>query len=249
MTGEPHLFSEDELVPVSGLEHMTFCERQCALIHIEQVWQDNVFTLEGSHLHERVDETGRRFETRGDVRITRGVPLRSLRLGLSGRADVVEFHRLSPNLKDARPEDGLEPGVPLPGAAGLWRPFPVEYKRGTVSDPTPSKVQLCAQALCLEEMLGVVVPEGALFHGAPQRRIEVTFDSSLRELTAAQVVRLHELLRSARTPPAVKTKACRSCSLVQVCRPDVTGGGRSARRYLRDALGRARDQGCEETGR
>ncbi len=217
------MYAEDQLQPLSGLQHLTFCERQCALIHIEQVWHDNVLTIEGTRLHERVDETGRRFETRGDVRITRGLPLRSFRLGLAGRADVVEFHRLPESLKDAEPEDGLAPGVRLPGAAGLWRPFPVEYKRGTVCDPLPNKVQLCAQALCLEEMLGVVVPAGALFHGAPQR-------------TEAAANRLHQLLASGETPPAVKTSACRNCSLVACCQPDVGSRRRSARTYLREAV-------------
>ncbi len=230
------MYAEDQLQPLSALQHLSFCERQCALIHIEQVWRDNVLTIEGTHLHERVDGTGRRFETRGDIRITRGLPLRSFRLGIAGRADVVEFHRLPENLKDAEPEDSLAPGVPLEGASGLWRPFPVEYKRGTVSDPLPNQVQLCAQALCLEEMLGVVVPDGALFHGAPQRRVDIVFDTALRQRTEAAAQRLHELLASRETPPATKTAACRNCSLVELCRPDVGNRRRSARRYLRDAV-------------
>lgn len=230
------MFTEDRLQPLSALQHLVFCERQCALIHIEQVWQENVLTIEGTHLHERVDETGRRSETRGDLRITRSLPLRSFRLGLSGRADVVEFHRLQENLKDAEPDDGLAAGTPIEGARGLWRPFPVEYKRGTVANPLPNHVQLCAQALCLEEMLGVIVPEGALFHGMPQRRLDVSFDLNLRQTTEATARRLHELLDLGETPAAVKTPACRNCSLVAVCRPELGGRHRSARRYLREAV-------------
>lgn len=233
--GSP-VFTEDELVPLSALQHLVYCERRCALIHVECLWEENVFTVEGEHLHEVVDETGRRRESRGDLRIARGLPLRSLRLGLSGKADVVEFHRLPENLKDAEPEDGFGPGIPLQGAAGLWRPFPVEYKRGAAQNTEPYRVQLCAQALCLEEMLGVVVPDGALFHGAPQRRLDVVFDTTLRKRTEAAAHRLHELLASRETPPAVKTVACRNCSLVALCRPDVGSRRRSARRYLRDAV-------------
>jgi CRISPR-associated exonuclease Cas4 len=243
------VYLEDELLPLSALQHLSFCERQCALIYVEQIWEENVLTIEGAHLHERVDETGRRFESRGDVRITRGLPLRSLRLGLAGRADVVEFHRLSVNLADAQPGNGLARGVPLPEVDGLWRPFPVEYKRGSVRNPLPNKVQLCAQALCLEEMLGVVVPDGALFHGVAQRRLDILFDVALRERTEVAAQRLHELVASRVTPPAVKTAACGNCSLVTSCRPEVTSGRRSVRRYLRDAVSAALGRGGEETNR
>lgn len=136
------MFSEDDLLMLSALQHLSFCPRQCALIHIEQIWAENVFTAEGRVMHERAHDEDRR-ETRAGVRVERGMPLRSLKLGLIGKADVVEFH------------SGL-------GGKG-WTPFPVEYKRGKPKVDDCDKVQLCAQALCLEEMLGVAVPAGALF--------------------------------------------------------------------------------------
>ena len=143
------MFTEDDLLPISALQHLLFCERQCALIHVEGLWADNVLTVEGTHMHRRSDEGA--DEKRDGVRIVRALPLRSLRLGLAGRADVVEFHRGEP------------------GAA--WAPFPVEYKRGRAKRERCDQVQLCAQALCLEEMLGVEIPAGALFYGqAPPRR-------------------------------------------------------------------------------
>src|SRR6266567_7026185 len=144
------MYDEEDLLPLSALQHLVFCERQCALIHIEGVWADNALTVEGSHLHDRVDEMGPRIESRGDLRIARGVALRSLRLGLSGRADVIEFHRVT------------EGGVELAGVSGLWRPFPVEYKRGRPKRDRCDEVQVCAQARCLEEMLETAVPAGAL---------------------------------------------------------------------------------------
>lgn len=213
------MFSEDELIPLSALQHLLFCERQCALIHIEQAWAENRFTAEGRIMHERVDETGR--ESRGGVRTVSGLPLRSLRLGLSGKADVVEFHREG--------EDGS-------GDALIWRPFPVEYKRGKPKQNDCDLVQLCAQALCLEEMLGVVVPEGALYYGKPRRRLAVVFDDALREKTRVAAWRLHELIGSGQTPQARYEKKCESCSMLSVCMPRITGSRRSVQRYMAKAL-------------
>jgi CRISPR-associated exonuclease Cas4 len=139
------MFAEKELLPLSALQHLVFCERQAALIHLERVWADNPATVEGSHLHRTTDAG--QGESRGDVRITRGLPLRSLHLGLSGRADVVEFHRVG--------GDAAMRGVELPGARGHFLPFPVEYKRGRPKRThRADEVQLCAQAMCIEEMLG-----------------------------------------------------------------------------------------------
>jgi CRISPR-associated exonuclease Cas4 len=201
------VFSEDDLLPLSALQHLLYCERQAVLIHVEQVWADNPFTVEGKHLHERVD--GGAGEIRGDMRIARGLPLRSLRLGLSGKADAVELHRL---------------------ADGVWRPFPVEYKRGRPKRHQADEVQLCAQALCLEEMLGGSVPAGALFYGQTRRRLDVTFDPGLRRRTEEAAARLHELFASGRTPPPVREPKCDQCSLLDLCMP--TAPAVSARRYL-----------------
>jgi CRISPR-associated exonuclease Cas4 len=207
------VYAEDDLLPLSALQHLVFCERQCALIHVEGVWADNARTLEGTHLHRKADSGPR--ETRRDLRITRTVALRSLRLGLIGKADVVEWHR---------------------GPDGAWRPFPVEYKRGRPKSDRCDEVQVCAQALCLEEMLDVRIPAGALFYGLSRRRQDVPFDSRLRALTEDAAARLHVLVASRRTPPARRQPKCDGCSLLPLCMPEPAGPRRSAERYLRNAL-------------
>ena len=227
---------EGDLLPLSSLQHLVFCERQCALIHIEQVWKDNPLTIEGSHMHERVDETGPRRETRGDLIIVRGLALRSLRLGLSGRADVVEFHRIGSGEPSA-----TEPGVwqsrsHSPTQRDSGAPFPVDYKHGKPKLDRCDEVQLCAQALCLEEMLGVVVPSGALFYGKTQRRHDATFDAELRLQTQTAAAKLHELIASGVTPKVVKEPKCERCSLLAHCLPEAMSPRRSAKRYLREAV-------------
>jgi len=187
---------DDDLVPISALQHFAFCERQCALIHIERIWTENELTAEGRIVHERVDLPG----LSGRGRIARAVQLRSDRLGLVGRADVVEF--LPP----------VAPGAPEV-------PFPIEYKRGRKAERVPDRLQLCAQAIALEEMTGVPVPRGALFYHASRRRIEVTFDAELRSETEALAVRLHAMLNAGRIPKAVLQAKCRRCSLQEACQP------------------------------
>lgn len=209
------MFAEDDLLPLSALQHLLFCERQCALIHIEQVWAENRLTVEGRHLHERVD--GGTGETRGTLRIARGLALRSLRLGLAGRADAVEFHAGA-----------------APDGAGLV--VPVEYKRGRPKSHRADEVQLCAQALCLEEMLDVRIPAGALFYGTPRRRTEVAFDDELRSLTEATAARLHALIASGVTPRAVREPKCESCSLLDLCLPDAIARGGSAQAHTDRSL-------------
>jgi CRISPR-associated exonuclease Cas4 len=218
-------FEEDELLPISALQHLLFCERRVALVYLEGLWDDNVFTIEGGLLHERADEP--ETEVRGDMHIVRGLRLRSLRLGLSGKADVVEFHRVP---------EGEEGGVCLEGAGGRWRPVPVEYKRGRLRHEEGYEVQLCAQAMCLEEMLNVVIPAGAVFYGKTRRRLEIAFDEKLRRETEAAVRRLHELLKGDATPQAIEGPKCRSCSLVDLCLPEAAGGRKSAARYLSRAI-------------
>jgi len=203
------MYTEDDLIPLSALQHLIFCERQCALIHIEQAWAENLFTAEGRIMHEHVHAEER--ESRGKIRIEYGMSLRSLRLGLIGKADVVEFHRQ---------------------ADSFWLPFPVEYKRGKPKKDNSDKVQLCAQALCLEEMMGVSVPDGALFYGKTRRRFDVAFDGTLRKLTEDTATRLHELIESGRTPRPVYAKKCDSCSLAGMCLPKTLGKKYSAKRYL-----------------
>lgn len=212
-------YSEDDLLPLSALQHLLFCERQCALIHIEQAWSENRFTAEGRIMHERVDSGGR--ESRGAVRLAYGLALHSFRLGLVGKADVVEFHL---------------------NEAGTWQPFPVEHKRGRAKKENWARVQLCAQAICLEEMLGTAVPAGALFYGKSRRRQGVDFDAELRAEVERTAKRLHALIRSGKTPPAYyDEKKCESCSLINLCMPRVTGARRSAQKYVTDALATARE--------
>jgi CRISPR-associated exonuclease Cas4 len=261
--GNPHFF-EDDLLPVSALADLVFCERRAALHHIEEVWEDNLFTVEGSLLHEKTHRE-EATESRGDVRIARGLRLHSLRLGLSGKADVVEFHRVKEDANGegmachaptkrgptTRPAAGslpgtrseaimsplapLAPAVALPGVKGLWRPFPVEYKRGILRHEEAFEVQLCAQALCIEEMMDVHVPGGALFYGKTVRRLGIEFDSKLREKTEDAAMRLHALFRERRTPTARYEKKCDKCSLFSLCMPKTTGARRSVKRYLADA--------------
>jgi CRISPR-associated exonuclease Cas4 len=214
------MYSEDELIPISALQHLVFCPRQCALIHIEQVWTENVFTAEGRGLHEKVHETD--AESRDGVRIVRGLRLRSLELGLVGQADVVEFH------VDAG-------GAAVPGLNGRYRPFPVEYKRGKPKVDVCDEVQLCAQAMCLEEMLGASIPRGALFYGRPRRRKEVELTETLRQQTRDTTGQLHELFHSRQTPTAAYSKKCESCSLLELCLPKITGIKKNIRHYLSQA--------------
>lgn len=201
-------FSE-ELLPVSGLQHLAFCARQCALIHLERLWTENFLTAEGRLMHERVhsDES----ETRGDIRIVRGLPLVSKRLGLSGIADVVEFHR------DA------EATLRLPGRSGTWRAYPVEYKRGKRKKGSHDEVQLCAQAICLEEMLDVAIQEGSLYYGKTRSRTVVSFGESLRNETERLAREFHRLMQSGVTPSPSVGGQCKSCSLSDECMPDLSG--------------------------
>lgn len=189
-------FADEELdgaLPLSGLQHLAFCPRQWALIHLEQAWAENRLTSEGRLLHEKADLPGQ--SRRHNLRIVRGLPLASRRLGLTGRADVVEF----------RPEA-----------------FPVEYKRGRRKPDDCDLVQLCAQSLCLEEMLGQSVPCGAIFYGEPRRRLEVEFSPQLRARTETLAAEMHRLYQSRETPPAKPGNYCQNCSLVNICLPHAT---------------------------
>ncbi len=231
-------FEEDDLLPISALQHLVFCERQAALIHVERLWSDNSLTLEGSYSHRRVDSTSPRREVRGDVVIVRGLSLRSPELGLVGRADVVEFRRLEGT---ARPPEGpRETTVTLPGLQGEWTPYPVEYKRGVPKGNRCDEVQLCAQALCLEEQLAVGIPEGALFYGRRQRRHQVSLDEELRSLTRRAAGRFRELVTEGVTPRATKGPRCERCSLLELCLPEAMGA-RSIEAYVRSALDSGHD--------
>lgn len=215
------MFDEDDLLPLSGLQHLSFCERRWALVNLEQQWLDNTYTVEGALLHERAHST--ESESRPGVLTRRSLPLRSLRLGLSGTADVVEF----------LPCAADEPGMVLPRRKGRWRPLPVEYKRTRDRHGESAyRIQLCAQAICLEEMLSVPVAEGAVFDGRSKRREAVAFTPELRDSVSSLAARMHELFTAGRTPPPIYAKKCEGCSMKDVCAPQAVEPG-TARQYLR----------------
>lgn len=210
------MFPESDLLPISALQHLIYCERQAALIHNERLWAENRHTAEGRLLHDKAHQG--RGETRDGVRLVRAVPVRSLRLGLFGVCDVVEF----------------EPPRPSPEGSYL-RVTPIEYKRGRPKSHEADRAQLCAQALCLEEMLGVSIPSGQLFYGKTRRRRDVGFDDTLRRHTEQATARLRELIVSGVTPPAVyEKKKCDRCSLISLCMP----GAMKPRRTASDAFDR-----------
>lgn len=200
------MFSEDELVMISDLQHLAFCERQCALICLEQQWAENRFTVLGDILHEKVHKL--ESEKRADVIISRSLRLVSYRLGLTGQADGVEFHLC---------KDGN--GINISGREGKWKPFPVEYKKGKPKENNIDAVQLCAQAFCLEEQFNKRIDSGALFYGEKRRRQPVEFDAGLRGETVQLIERLHGLIQAGKTPAAEYNKKCKSCSLVNICLP------------------------------
>jgi len=203
------MFAESELLPISALQHLLFCERQCALIHIERQWVENRFTAEGAILH-RAAHSGR-SERRKGTRTVRSLPVRSLELGLFGIADVVSFDKTG--------------GV-----------RPVEYKRGKPKRNDCDRVQLCAQALCLEEMLGVSIERADLFYGKTRRRFIVELDAGIRDKTRQAAVQLHALIRSGKSPPAELAPKCKHCSLRPVCMPELAARSTSVRAYLDRSL-------------
>jgi CRISPR-associated exonuclease Cas4 len=209
-------YTEDDLLQLSALQHYIFCPRQCALIHIEQQWVENRLTAEGRIMHERVHSEGK--ESRGETRVVFGVALRSMKLGVVGKADVVEFH-----ITDAKKINIFDAALAAEhrkGKSYYWVPFPVEYKRGKPKQDSSDKVQLCAQAICLEELTGLEVPAGALFYGKKRKRQPVSFDQNLRWETETTARQLHELIASGRTPLPVYSKKCESCSFIDVCLPE-----------------------------
>jgi len=194
-------------VPLSALQHLAFCPRQCALIHVERIWQENLLTAEGRVMHEKAHEES--SESRVNIRIHRGLQLQSTSLGIHGVADIVEYH--------------------LQADSG-WHPFPVEYKRGRPKSEPIDAIQLCAQALCLEEMHSLKITQGALFYGQNRRREEVVFDKRLRDETVETVMRLHALIDAGITPSAQYTPKCKACSLYDSCQPKLLRS--SAKGYL-----------------
>lgn len=194
-----------EKIPISALQHWLYCPRQCALIHLEQAWAENKFTAEGKVMHENAHHGG--DETRNHIRITRGMAVASEKLALTGQCDIVEFHAACGNFKSQISD--LKSTV-----------VPVEYKRGKPKSHRADEVQLCAQAICLEEMLNLEITIGHLYYGQKRRRAEVTFDPELRDLTATTAAAVHAMFASAITPTAdYNSRRCDACSLIDHCQP------------------------------
>lgn len=198
---------DDELL-LSGLQHFVFCRRQWALIHIEQQWHDNYLTVDGSLQHEKVDDPAY-TEKRGDILISRAMPIRSAQYGMVGKCDVVEFHRDST-------------GVPLQGREGTWLPIPVEYKRGAPKSHDADRVQLCAEAICLEEMLCCPpIPQAYLFYMETKRREAVELSEELRSSVTKMLIEMRSLYQRGYTPKVKIGAKCRACSLANICLPKI----------------------------
>ncbi len=199
------MYNGEDYLQLSGLQHFLFCRRQWALIHIEQQWAENYRTVDGHIMHKKAHD-GAAFERRGDTLITRDLSIASHALGISGKCDVVEFH-LNPA------------GVSLPGQEGLWQPFPVEYKRGQPKENNCDALQLCAQAMCLEEMLCCAILSGALYYGETRHRTSVDFTEELRSQVRAALEEMHQLYARGHTPKVKPRKGCNACSLKELCIP------------------------------
>lgn len=203
------MYSEDQLLPISALQHLLFCERQCALIHVERLWVENRLTVEGQHLHRKTHDEG--HSVNDGVTIARGLSIRSFREGIVGQADIVEFPPSSP-------------------------PVPVEYKRGKPKKNDCDRVQLCAQAMCIEEMLETAIPQGFLFYGQRKRRTKVVFDDSLRQHTTTAIKRFREMVEYHETPSAKRQPKCDACSLLTVCLPDCMRFQKGTSEFIRRQL-------------
>jgi CRISPR-associated exonuclease Cas4 len=216
--------SETDYLQLSGIQHFAFCRRQWALIHVEQLWEENLRTVEGNLLHERTHDA-RFAEKRGSVIVARGMPVFSHVLGVSGICDVVEFHR-----DDAS-------GVSLHGRSGKWHPCPVEYKRGKPKTIDADRLQLCAQAICLEEMLACnAIATGFLYYGEIRHREEVALTEALRVSVAEMFQEMRRYYERRLTPQVKSGKFCNACSLKGLCLPKLLGDNKSVTAYIQDSL-------------
>lgn len=218
------MYSDDDLLLISGLQHLAFCERQWMLIHVEQLWNENLLTIEGKHLHDNVHQVG--SESRGETKLATGLQLRSQRLGLYGVADMVEFHH------------DEEHGVAIPAFKGKrkWLPYPIEYKRGRKRWDIADEVQMCAQAICLEEMLKCSINYGAVYYGEPKRRTQIELTVSLRKQVEATCERARLLASGAALPQYRPGRQCKSCSMAEQCLPQETNASDKSAGYLRSLL-------------
>lgn len=212
---------DTDLLLLSGIQHFAFCPRQWALIHIEQQWAENVRTVDGSIFHERTHNE-ELTEKRGDVIIARGMRIQSEKLGVTGQCDVVEFHRCTG-------------GIQLHGRDGKWQPYPIEYKKGAPKENDADALQLCAQVMCLEEMLACTIEEGCLYYGEPRRRTRVELTPELRSRAEDMLRQMHEYFRRGNTPRPKPAARCKACSLNNICLPTLARTV-SVRDYLKTAM-------------
>ena len=217
------VYRQEDYLRLSGLQHFKFCRRQWALIHIESQWAENYRTTDGAILHENAHNL-ELTESRGDMFVTRGMRVHSSELGISGACDVLEFHR-------------SETGVTLQERGGTWIPYPIEYKRGQPKEDTSDILQLCGQALCLEEMLCCDVPVGALYYWQTRRRQEVFFTQELRQEVRSLILEMHELYDRGHTPKVKPSKSCNACSLKELCLPKLMKK-KPVSEYIRHAIER-----------
>lgn len=215
-------YKEEDYLMLSGIQHFAFCRRQWALIHVEQQWQENVRTVEGELLHKRAHDTYS-SEKRNDVVISRGLPVHSREMGVSGVCDIVEFRR-------------AEEGITLHGHRGTFQVYPVEYKRGKPKDTQIDILQLTAQAMYLEEMLSCTIAEGAVFYGEIKRRERIEFTDELKEQVRTMFSEMHQYFDRKYTPKVKWSKSCNACSLKDICLPKL-GKAASVKEYIKSAIG------------
>ena len=216
-------YREEDYLMLSGIQHFSFCRRQWALIHIEQQWDENLRTVEGNLFHQKAHD-GYSSEKRKDVIISRGMPVFSRKMGVSGVCDIVEFHR----------DD--EKGISIYGREGKYLVYPVEYKKGQPKEEESDLLQMAAQAMCLEEMLACDNTKGYLFYGEIRRRIEVVLDEGLRQRVSDSFAEMHQYFQRRFTPKVKRTKACNACSLKNLCLPQLMKD-RSVKEYISRRIG------------
>ena len=216
------VYSEEDFLMLSGLQHYAFCKRQWALIHIEQQWKENYLTTDGNIMHEKAHD-GNSFEKRKNVIISRGMPIASRQLGISGICDIVEFEE-------------VKKGIQIYGREKQYKVYPVEYKRGKIKESDADLLQVVAQAMCLEEMFGCNIEEGYLYYGELRRRVPVSIDRPLREKVETLTGQMHKLFETKHTPKVKPTKACNACSLKELCMAKVTSK-KSAKNYIQEIVG------------
>lgn len=214
-------YKEDDFLLLSGIQHFSFCRRQWALIHIEQQWQENLRTIEGEILHEKAHDNSIK-EKRGDLIVSRGMAIFSRSLGLTGTCDIVELYR------DPK-------GVNIFGMEGTYNPVPVEYKKGKPKEDDSDALQLCAQAMCLEEMLLCEIPEAFIYYGETKHRLKIILNNELRDKVKIIVKEMHELYERRYTPKVKPSKSCNACSLNEICIPRLCKN-LSAQNYIKKNL-------------